>query len=75
MITRTDLLNILVRQSRHTDSDSPDLLKEHVHARTRNILKFMKERLTPRIIDILKTIGEKAEEMDYGIAAGVLPPE
>ena len=65
VITRTDLLNILVRQSRHTDSDSPDLLKEHVHARTRNILKFMKERLTPRIIDILETIGEKAEEIGY----------
>jgi len=66
VITRTDLLNILVRQSRHTDSDSPDLLKEHVHARTRNILKFMKERHTPRIIDIFKTIGEKAEETGYG---------
>jgi tRNA nucleotidyltransferase (CCA-adding enzyme) len=66
VITRTDLLNILVRQSRHTDSNSPDLLKEHLHARTRNILKFMKERLTPRIIDILKSIGEKAEEIGYG---------
>ncbi|PLX53240.1 MAG: polya polymerase [Desulfobacteraceae bacterium] len=66
VITRTDLLNILVRQSRHTGSNSPDLLKEHLHARTRNILKFMKERLTPRIIDILKSIGEKAEEIGYG---------
>ena len=65
VITRTDLLNILARQSRHTDSNSSDLLKEHVHARTRNILKFMKERLTPRIIDILKTIGEKAEEIGF----------
>jgi len=65
VITRTDLLNVLVRQSRHTDSDSPDLLKDHAHARTRNILKFMKERLTSRIIDILKTIGEKAEEIGY----------
>jgi tRNA nucleotidyltransferase (CCA-adding enzyme) len=65
VITRTDLLNILVRQSRHTGSDSPDVSKEHLHARTRNILKFMKERLTPRIIDILKTIGEKAKEIGY----------
>ena len=65
VITRTDLLNILVRQSKHNNSDSTDLLKEHVHARTRTILKFMKERLTPRIIDILKTIGEKAEEVGY----------
>jgi tRNA nucleotidyltransferase (CCA-adding enzyme) len=65
VITRTDLLNVLVRQSRHTDSDSPDLLKDHVHARTRNILKFMKERLTSRIINILETIGEKADEIGY----------
>ncbi len=65
VITRTDLLNILVRQSRQTDSDSTDVLKGHVHVRTRNILKFMKERLTPRIINILKTIGEKAEELGY----------
>ena len=65
VITRTDLLNILVRQSRHKGSNSPDLLKEHLHARTRNILKFMKERLTPRIIDILKSIGKKAEEIGY----------
>ncbi|MBW2406627.1 MAG: CBS domain-containing protein [Deltaproteobacteria bacterium] len=66
VITRTDLLNILVRQSRQTDSDSTDVLKGLVHVRTRNILKFMKERLTPRIINILKTIGEKAEELGYG---------
>ena len=65
VITRTDLLNILVRQSKHSDSGSPDFLKDHVHARTRNILKFMKERLAPRIIDILTTIGEKAEELGY----------
>jgi len=65
VITRTDLLNVLVRQSRHTDLNSPDLLKDHVHARTRNILKFMKERLTSRIINILETIGEKADEIGY----------
>ena len=65
VITRTDLLNVLVRQSRHSDIDSPDLLKDHVHARTRNILKFMKERLSSRIIDILETIGEEAEKIGY----------
>jgi len=66
VITRTDLLNILVRQSKNKEFSSPDLMKEPGHARTRNILKFMKERLTPRIIDILKTIGEKAEEIGCG---------
>ena len=66
VITRTDLLNILVGQSKLTSSSSPDLLKEPVHARTRYVLKFMKERLSSRIINILKTIGEKAEELGCG---------
>jgi tRNA nucleotidyltransferase (CCA-adding enzyme) len=66
VITRTDLLNIMVQQSQHTDPGSPDFMKGHSHARTRNIVKFMKERLSPRIIDILQTIGEKAEEIGCG---------
>jgi tRNA nucleotidyltransferase (CCA-adding enzyme) len=65
VITRTDLLNSLVRQSRHTDSPLPDPAKEPGHARTRNIIKFMKERISRRIVDILKTIGEKADEIGY----------
>jgi tRNA nucleotidyltransferase (CCA-adding enzyme) len=65
VITRTDLLNSLVRQSRHTASPLPDPSKEPGHARTRNILKFMKERLSRRIVDIIKTIGEKADEIGY----------
>jgi len=65
VITRTDLLNILVGQSKLASSSSPDLLKEPVHARTRNILKFMKERLSPRIFDMLQVIGEKADELGY----------
>ena len=65
VITRTDLLNSLVLQSRHTDSPLPDPAKEPGHARTRNIIKFMKERLSRRIVDILKTIGEKADEIGY----------
>ena len=65
VITRTDLLNILARQSKHIYSNTPDLLKEPSHARTRNILKFMRERFSSRIVYMLKTIGEKAEEIGY----------
>ncbi len=63
VITRTDLLNILVGESQLISSSSPDLLKEPLHVRTRNVLKFMKERLTPRILDMLRVIGEKAYEL------------
>jgi len=65
VITRTDLLNTLVRQSQFRTQDHPDLMKEPGQARTRNITKFMKERLSPRIIDILKSIGAKAEKIGF----------
>ena len=66
VVTRTDLLNILARQSPYAAEKSPDPLNESVHARTRNIVKFMRERLSQRMIDILKTIGETASEIGYG---------
>jgi len=65
VITRTDLLNILVRRSRLTPEKSPDPLKEPVRARTRNVVKFLKERLSKRLVDILKTLGEVADEIGY----------
>jgi len=63
VITRTDLLNILVGQSQLVSSNSTDPFKEPVHVRTRNVLKFMKERLSPRILDTLQVIGEKAYQL------------
>jgi tRNA nucleotidyltransferase (CCA-adding enzyme) len=63
VITRTDLLNILVGQSQLVSSSSTDPFKEPVHVRTRNVLKFMKERLSPRILDMLQVIGEKAYQL------------
>ena len=63
VITRTDLLNILVGQSQLVSSNSTDPFKEPVHVRTRNVLKFMKERLSPRILDMLQVIGEKAYQL------------
>ena len=63
VITRTDLLNILVRQSQPNTDMLPDPLKEPTHARTRNIVRFMRERLSKRIIGILKNIGEVADDI------------
>jgi tRNA nucleotidyltransferase (CCA-adding enzyme) len=64
-ITRTDLLNILVRQSHHTAQNALDPYEEKVPARTRNINKFLRERLTKHIVNILKTIGKAASELGY----------
>ena len=63
VITRTDLLNLLVRRynrSAKPNGGDPTLT---VHARTRVIAKFMQERLSARILQILRDIGETAESI------------
>ena len=65
VITRTDLLNILVRRAKNAKGKYLDPLNEPVHARTRNIAKFMSERLSNRLIGVLKSIGKVAEEIGY----------
>ena len=63
VITRTDLLNVLVRQSQKNHSRFPDPFKNTAPKRTKNIAKFIKERLPTRIIDLMRTIGKAADEM------------
>ncbi len=69
VITRTDLLNILVRQSQPQSDGTLDSFKEPAPAHTRNVLRFMKERLPSDLITILKQIGEVADEIGYGAYA------
>ncbi len=66
VITRTDLLNMLVQQSKRRERPFPEPFSGPVSARTRNIQKFMKERLTKRVFDLLKAIGVSADEIDCG---------
>jgi tRNA nucleotidyltransferase (CCA-adding enzyme) len=61
VITRTDLLNILVGQTEPKSEISPDPLKGSAHARTRNVIRFMKERLSADLIGRLQQIGEVAD--------------
>jgi tRNA nucleotidyltransferase (CCA-adding enzyme) len=63
VITRTDLLNILVRHSQPEPDEAPDPAKEPPHAHTRNVVRFMKERLSAGLIKILQQIGEVADEI------------
>ena len=65
VITRTDLLNLLVRQTRGKKGALPDPIQKIRHARTRNINKFMRERLTKRMLDLLKTMGQVADDLDH----------
>ena len=65
VITRTDLLNLLVR-SQNQKNDRLNGQRTHtVHVRTRVILKFMRERLSTRLIELLQSIGSSAEALGY----------
>jgi len=65
VITRTDLLNLLVR-SHAPKNDRLNGQRTHtVHVRTRVILKFMRERLSARLIELLQSIGSSAEALGY----------
>ncbi|MBW2192446.1 MAG: CBS domain-containing protein, partial [Deltaproteobacteria bacterium] len=63
VVTRTDLLKIMVRRSKQSVKKMRDLHQETVHARTRNIVKFMKERLSKHILTLLRSIGEVADQV------------
>ncbi|MFH2044300.1 MAG: CBS domain-containing protein [Pseudomonadota bacterium] len=64
VVTRTDLFNILARQSQHKNSEFSDQPSEYAHARTRNIVKFLEERLSKHHIELLKTIGKVAADIE-----------
>jgi len=66
VITRTDLLNILVRQSKSKTEAEADSFREPAPAHTRNVLRFMKERLSSGLLEILGQIGEVADEIGCG---------
>jgi tRNA nucleotidyltransferase (CCA-adding enzyme) len=69
VITRTDLLNLLVR-SHSRQGERADAENHHtVHARTRIISKFMRERLDERIYKLLQHIGKTAEMLDFNAYA------
>ena len=63
VITRTDLLNTLVQQQRSTYDASPTLEGKSFNKRSRNILNFMKERLSHHIMKTLAQLGETANHL------------
>ena len=66
VITRTDLLNVLVQQSDFTARHQLNPYEDAIHARTRSIYRLMKERLSDPLLDLLRSAGEVADELDFG---------
>lgn len=65
VITRTDLLNILVRQSQLTRNGTPNPFKHVMHGRTRNVANFLNERMSRWINQTLVHIGEIADSLGF----------
>lgn len=63
VVTRTDLLNILVSQNRDSNLEKPIPFSKPLNARTRNIKKLMEERIPKHLIEILRSIGKTASEI------------
>ena len=63
VITRTDLLNLLVRRYNRSAKPNGGEANLTVHARTRVVAKFMRERLADHIMKVLRDIGATADEI------------
>ncbi|GAB4337231.1 MAG: CBS domain-containing protein [Desulfobulbaceae bacterium] len=65
VITRTDLLNLLVNDPSHLPRDLMHEDEQPSTTRTRNLASLMTERLDREVIVLLRRIGEVAEELGY----------
>nr|HID58678.1 CBS domain-containing protein [Desulfobacterales bacterium] len=69
VITRTDLLNIMISNSARIPEYASDSGYQKRHVRTRNVVKQMEDRLSRKVIDILKKVGEVADITGYNAYA------
>ncbi|MBU0482394.1 MAG: CBS domain-containing protein [Proteobacteria bacterium] len=65
VITRTDLLNLLVNDPAHLPKNLLDAQEQPSSERQRNLNNLMVENLSREIIILLRTIGETAAENGY----------
>lgn len=65
VITRTDLLNLLVNDPAHLPRNLLQEDEQPSSTRTRNLTTLLVEKLDRRIIVLLQEIGEVAEELGY----------
>ena len=74
VITRTDLLNVLVGQGRSDPGLSADPLRGSFSPRMRNVTRFMQERLPSELMRLLKDVGEEAGSLGFGayVVGGVV---
>ena len=67
VVTRTDLFNYLVSRKKNKDLENPDMENSIRHAKKRNILPFINERLDKNLIALLKEIGHVGDQMNLDL--------
>jgi tRNA nucleotidyltransferase (CCA-adding enzyme) len=67
VITRTDLLNILVQRSQTSGNGIPDPMAKPFYAKTKNIIAFIKERLSEELIGLLRKIGKVGSDLGFSV--------
>lgn len=69
VITRTDLLNVLVNDPAHLPRSLQEPNEPSSPERTRNLTPLFHELLEPHFIDLLRTIGNVAERLTFKVFA------
>ncbi|BCS95072.1 poly(A) polymerase [Desulfoluna limicola] len=67
VVTRTDLLNLLVYSKEHARPAGDEVSLEPHYPKQKPIISLMRERLSQEILDLLKKIGEVADSMGFGV--------
>ncbi len=67
VITRTDLLNFLVQRNKIYNTSDRGKSNASRHAKKRNILHFINERLDKQTIDLLKSLGKAGDELGINV--------
>jgi len=65
VITRTDLLNVLVSKPARIPEFSIDSENWESHVRQRHVTKFLEERFDKEIVELLKAMGRVADSLNY----------
>jgi tRNA nucleotidyltransferase (CCA-adding enzyme) len=69
VITRTDLLNVLVSKPARIPEFSVDSEDWESHVRQRHVTKFLEERFDEESVELLKAVGRVADSLNYNAYA------
>ncbi|VVS91200.1 CBS domain-containing protein [Desulfoluna spongiiphila] len=67
VVTRTDLLNLLVYSKEHARPEGSEVSAQPHYPKQKPVVSLMRERLTKEMLDLLGQIGRVAHGMGFGV--------